>query len=295
MKLVEPKRYVTLKASGRLPSAKGLALIIVRMLQREDYKTEELVRLIKSDPVIAGEILKFSNVASIGHSRPIISLSQAVTTLGTRQLRAIVIAFSVINNNRTGNCSQFDYEKFWSRSLATAISAQSLAAYAQINAEENFTAGLLCTLGELALASLFPKRYGEIISTSSKQYWCELEQESFGNDHRELNSSLLFEWGLPMVLVTAIYYCEDPDKTNYQDESRIQRIALSLNAALTLADICVADESERLAMLPELYAKAARLRISEEVMNLMAQKIIDNWQEWGKQLKIQTREVTTFA
>jgi HD-like signal output (HDOD) protein len=296
MKLVEPIRYVTLKASGRLPSPKGLALIIVRTLQRDDYKIDELVRLVKSDPVIAGEILKFSNAVSYGHSRSIASLWEAVAMLGARRLRAIVIAFSVLNNNRTGNCPQFDYEKFWSRSLAAAISAQELASYAKINADENFTAGLLCNLGGLALASLFPKRYGEIISVSADTslHRSQLEQESFGNDHRELNATLLLEWGLPEVLVTAIYHCEALDEAGLDETSRIFGLALSLHVAQALADLCVADEAARLAMLPGLHAKANRLGISSEEMNSRAHDIIENWQVWGAQLKVQTQNIPSF-
>ena len=45
-------------------------------------------------------------------------------------------------------------------------------------------------------------------------------------------------------------------------------------------------------MLPNLYVKAARLGIGIEEMNSMANNIIAIWQEWGKFLKIQTRELT---
>ncbi len=297
MQLVDPIRYVKLKASGRLPSPKGLALAIVRLLQRDDYKIDDLVRLVQSDPAIAGELLKFSNAASFGHSRPIASLSEAVTILGARRVRVLVLAFSVLHDHRSGHCSQFNYERFWSRSLATAISAQALASYAKIYAEENFTAGLLCSLGELALASIFPDRYGEIISAPDEgiQKRIALEREAFGNDHRELNATLLLEWGLPEVLVTAIYYCEAPDEAGFQDGSRVHGLTLSLHVALAMAEICVADDSARWAMLPNLYAKAARLGISTEEMNSMADSIIKSWQEWGELLKIQTREITSFA
>lgn len=297
MHLVDPIRYVKLKASGRLPSPKGLALSIVRLLQREDYKIDDLVRLVQSDPVIAGELLKFSNTASFGHGRPIISLSEAVTTLGAYRVRVLVLALSTLRNHRSGHCPQFNYEKFWSRALATAISAQALASYARINAEENFTAGLLCSLGELALASIFPDRYGEIISSSDVDPLkrIKLEREVFGNDHRELNATLLLEWGLPEVLVTSIYHCEAPDEAGFQDGSRIHGLTLSLHVALAMAEVCVADTGARWAMLPNLYAKAARLGISTDEMNSMADNITESWLKWGEILKIQTHKITSFA
>lgn len=295
--LVDPVRYEQLKASGQLPSPTGVALAIVRLLQRDDYKIDDLVRLVQSDPAIAGELLKFSNAASFGHSRPIVSLSKAVTTLGTLRVRVLVLALSLLHNHRSGNCPQFDYERFWSRALAAAISAQALASYAKITAEENFTAGLLCSVGELALASIFPERYGEIISSAEDSIHkrLALEREAFDTDNRELGATMLLEWGLPEVLVTAIYHCEIPDEAGFLDGSRIYGLTLSLNVALALAEICVAEEGVRWAMIPSLFAKAARLGISTEELNSMADGIIASWLEWGKLLKIQTREITSFA
>lgn len=296
MKLVDSTRYAKLKESGQLPSPKGLALAIISLLQRDDYKLDELVRLIQTDPVIAVEMLKYSNAAPYGQASPIVSIAKAVTTLGTRQVGMIIVAFSVMNNHRGGNCPQFDYEKFWSRSLATAISAQSLASYAKTNAEENFTAGLLCGLGELALASAFPERYGEIISTSDgrSNRRIEMERESFSTDHRELNATLMLEWGLPLKLVTAIYHCESPEDADFRDGSRTNGLTLSLHVALALGDICVADDDARSAMLPDLYAKAARLGINTEEMNSMSGSIIANWKAWCEQLKIQTGEISSL-
>jgi len=297
MQLVNPHRYVALKASGQLPSPKGLAFAIVRMLQRDDCRIDDIVKLIQSDPAIAGELLKFSNAATFGHSRPIISLSKAITTLGTFRVRVLILAFSVLHNHRDGNCPQFNYEQFWARSLATAISAQALAASARINAEENFTAGLLCGVGELALASVFPDRYGEIISMPGLDFHkrLEMEQDAFGNNHRELNATMLLEWGLPEVVVTAIYHAEAPDEAGFQDGSRTHGLALSLHVALAMAKICVADDGARWAMLPNLYAKAARLGITTGEMNSIADAITASWLEWGEKLKIQTREISSFA
>jgi len=297
MKLVDPARYVQLKESQRLPSPKGVPLAIIRLLQRENYRIEDLVRLVQSDPAIAGELLRFSNAASFGHSNPVVSLSKAITVLGVLRVRVIVIAFSVMNNNRTGVCPQFDYEKFWSRALATAISAQTLAPYVKINAEENFTAGLLCSLGELALASIFPESYGEIISGASDNHdRVKLERNAFGTDRHELNATLLLEWGLPLELVTAIYHCEDREIANLQEGSRIHGLTLCLNIALAYADICVAGEdTARRVLLPYLYAKTDQLGISQDDTNVMANNIIESWQDWGRFLKIQTQEILPFA
>jgi diguanylate cyclase (GGDEF)-like protein len=297
MKLVETMRYEELKASGNLPSPNGLVLAITKLLQRDDYKIDDVVHLVQSDPALAGQLLKFSNAASFGHSRPIVSLSKAVISLGTHRVRVLILALCMLHNNRIGKCQQFDYGRFWSRALAAAISAQTLASYAKISAEDNFTAGLLCSIGELSLASIFPERYGEIIVMSGDDIHkrIALEQEAFNTDHRELAATLILEWGLPEVLATAIYHCELPDEADFLDGSRIHELTLCLHVSLSLAEVCMADEGARWAKLPNFYAKAARLGINTQELNLKADGIVLNWLEWGELLKIQTREINSFS
>lgn len=295
MRQVDPIRYIKLKASGRLPSPAGTALAIVRLLQRDDFKIDELLRLVQSDPAIAGNLLKFANAAVYGHSRPVVSLSKAIVTLGTFRVRNLVLALSVLQHHRSGDCLQFDYENFWSRSLASAISAQALAPYAGTPPEENFTAGLLGCIGELALASVYPERYGEIICAVTGHKRLALEQAAFGTDHRELTASLLIEWGFPDILVSAVYYCEAPEEAAMPEGSRGFALTYSLHIALDLARICVTDDIGRWSMLPNLFAKAARLGISTEELNSLADGIITSWLEWGAMLKIQTRQITSFT
>lgn len=297
MKLVETMRYQEFKTSGHLPSPNGLVLAITKLLQRDDYKIDDVVRLVQSDPAIAGELLKFSNAASYGHDRPIASLSKAVITLGTHRVRVIIFALCMLHKHRIGKCLHFDYGRFWSRALATAISAQSLASFAKINAEDNFTAGLLCSIGELILASTFPDQYGEIIASSGDDIHkkISLEQAAFNTDHRELAATLILDWGLPEVLASAIYHCEYPDEAKFLDGTRIHELTLSLHVSLALAEICMAADGERWEKLPNLYAKAARLGISAEELNSKAEGIVKNWLEWGELLKVQTRDITSLG
>ena len=128
--MIDPEKYAKLKASGRLPSPKGVALSIVRLLQGDDYQLEDLVRMVQTDPAIAGRILKYSNVAAYGSGRPIVSLSKAVLTIGANRIRDLVLGFSVLHDNRDG-IPGFDFQKFWGRALATAIASQSLASHAK--------------------------------------------------------------------------------------------------------------------------------------------------------------------
>lgn len=106
----------------------------------------------------------------------------------------------------------------------------------------------------------------------------------------ELAVALLKEWGLQEVLVTAIYHHEAPEDAGFQEESRIFAQTMSLHVARALAAICVDGEDAGLAMRPDMCDKAARLGISEEKYNAMAEGVVVNWLDWCGLLHIKTRE-----
>ena len=127
MQFVAPERYASLKATGKLPSPKGVAFSIIKLLQRDDYRIADLVQLVQSDPAIAGRILYFANAAAFGRSRPIASLQRAIVALGSFRVRDLVIDLSIMHSHKSGQCKSFDYEDFWGHSLATGIACQELA------------------------------------------------------------------------------------------------------------------------------------------------------------------------
>ncbi|HEY4752244.1 MAG TPA: diguanylate cyclase, partial [Candidatus Limnocylindrales bacterium] len=121
------------------------------------------------------------------------------------------------------------------------------------------------------------------------------EHSVFDTDHRELCAALMTEWGLPETLVAAAYHCEAPDEGGFPDGSRYHVLTLSLHFARALAGICVADETERWGMLPELYAKAARLGITPDELTVLADDVVARWRAWGSTLEVDTHDLPPFA
>ena len=297
MRFVDADRYAELKATGKLPSPKGVAFSIIKLLQRDDFRINDLVQLVQSDPAIAGRILYFANAAAFGRSRPIVSLQRAIVALGSFRVRDLVIGLSVMHSNKSGLCPAFDYEEFWGHSLATGIACQELAHFAQIASEEIFTIGLLARVGELALASIFPEEYSELLLAARERSLelATLEQERFCMDHHELAATLLDEWGLPEVLIQAAFHYENPDAAGFADGSRVQTLTHSLCFASSLAHLCMVDEESRWSLLPVLLARAARLGISGDSLNELADRMVERWREWGVKLQVRTQDIPPFA
>jgi diguanylate cyclase (GGDEF)-like protein len=298
MPFLNRTRFDELKTTGHLPSPEGVALAIIGLTQREDVRIEELTRLIQSDPAIAGRVLKYANTANRGDSRPIVSLSRAVIFLGIFRVRQLVLGFSLLNGHRKGECKNFDYQDFWSRSLATAIASQEISRYAQTAAEESFTCGLLAGVGRLALATLFPDEYSNLLSRAREappECLARLEQESFGMDHRQLTAALLEDWGLPTIFVEAVFHHENPGEADFPCGSRAYILTHALAFSANVARICVAEEQERWHLLPGLFNLGARLGLDAETVTDTFDRVASQWREWGELLDVPTLELPPVA
>lgn len=291
------ERFKELKETGKLPSPAGVALAIIQLTEQEDVLVEKVVRLVQTDPAIAGCMLKFANAAQFGNARPIVSLAEAVSLLGFFRVRQLVLGIALINEHRKGRCNAFDYSKFWSQSLATAIAAQQASPYIEAAPEESFTCGLLADIGRLALATLFPEEYSELLQSADhlpEQELLRLEQERFSMDHCGFTLLLLEDWRLPKPYLQAMEHQENPDQASPPLGPRAHGLAVAFRFASTLGNICIADATARWHLLPTLYHLGARLGVTMEEIPDLVDRVIAIWQEWGNVLQVATQTLPSF-
>lgn len=299
MSLHDPSKFEELKASGRLPSPKGVAAAVLRMSQRDDVTNADLARLVKTDPAFAGRLIKAANSVNTAGHRPVVAVGDAIMLLGVPAVRQLALGFSLVAAYRNGACKAFDYDAFWSRSLVTAIAMQTLTMHTRAAApEETFTSGLLSRVGCLALATLYPAEYGKVMEAVNAAPELDLgvlEQQAFALDHGELTVALLYDWGVPKTFVESVRHHENPGAGQFADGSRIYLLAHSLHLASALAGVCTAPESAIPGMLGQLYLLATRIGIAAETLNEIADKVVAEWRDWGTLLAVPTREVPRFA
>lgn len=298
MEIINQSRFNELKATGQLPTPKGVALAILDLLQKEDVTVHDIARVIQADPALSGRLIKFANSVHFGTRRPVASVTEAVMLVGLPMVRQLVLGFSVLSDYRNGKCTAFNYDEFWSRSLATAIANQALSARAKTSAEETFTCGLLSDVGRLALASLYPDKYSKTLTEAAgkpSEELLRLEQEHFATDHNELTVALMKDWGFPVIFMDTVYHHENPDLGDFTEGSRAYTLAHALHLAANLANVCLAEAGDRRLLLPQLYVLGARLGIDSEALMALSDRVVNEWQEWGRILNVTTHEVPPFA
>jgi len=190
----------------RLPSLPPLIVELEDLLKQPDYAMDDVVNIIKKDPVLCARLLQLVNSALFSKTNQISDLYRAILFLGISKTRKMVLFLCAIRH--------FQYpKKFHGHALRIINHSIQCGKLAGIIAHELMpeqtdtavTAGLLHDIGKLVfLASLdgtlrncsaFMENYG--------LYASKLENEVFGITHQELGSSLLIWWNFPFSLIDA--------------------------------------------------------------------------------------------
>ncbi|HRH74694.1 MAG TPA: HDOD domain-containing protein, partial [Zoogloea sp.] len=296
---IDITKFEHLKASGDLPSPKGVALAIIRLIQQDDSSMGDLARIIKTDPAFVGRLIKAANGLAGYNRRAIASVQEALMVLGLPAVRTLALGFSLLSSYRDGACKGFDYSRYWTSCLVYALAMQAVTQRTRAAAaEETFCLGLLARVGELALATLYPLEYGKILQQTLEYRDVPvvvLEQRAFALNHRELGAAMLADWGLPRIFHEPAYFAESPDEAGYQEGSRDYVIAHSLNLASYISDVCLAEEAERPNLMGRLFEIGARLGVDRPTITELCDGVVREWQAWGSLLELETMEIPPFS
>ena len=283
-------------SSDRLPSPSGVALRILELTRDADASLDELQQVLSADPALAGRVLQYANSSLLSGNREVRTVGEAVVRLGMRTLRQVALTFSLLASARSGPCPQFDYNGFWSRSLAVAVGAQSLAGLVrEVLPEEAFTCGLLARIGSLALASVHPRSYGTLLARwdgVDAAALRTLEQETLFLDHDQVTVALMSHWSLPAEYRQAVTAQGALAAAPDAGAPSLDRV---LATAAAMAEVCVACESSRAPLAAALLDRAAELGFPREQVGRAVDTALAEWARMGQVLDIITEDLPTLA
>ncbi|VAW74607.1 Serine phosphatase RsbU, regulator of sigma subunit [hydrothermal vent metagenome] len=203
-----------------LPAPPKDAIRIVQACSRPGVDSKDLARLVANDPVLTAELLRISNSAYFGLVSQVKSVSRAVTVLGNRALRNLMLCLSMRDALRSDSIPGFNIDIYWEDALRRAVSARMLAEVAKLDPEECFTAGLLQDFGLLVLLFLNPDKveHWDRLAESTPDDRRDIEVDLFHTTHDEVGLTLASSWDLPLDLAYAMGYHHDgpPEDTEPQ-------------------------------------------------------------------------------
>ncbi|MFQ5417168.1 MAG: HDOD domain-containing protein [Myxococcota bacterium] len=220
------ERYIE-KAAGDLPALPGIAAAVMKAVDDPNSSSDDIRKLIEEDPALAARILRVSNSALYGFRGKIQSLSHAISLIGLRATRNLVLGISMKSTFQHFGLME---KLLWLHSTAAGPVTAALAKHLKlgIDADEAFTAGLLHDVGKTALANSHRDEYERVVARVYNEQigFVAAERDLFGFDHAELGARVAARWGFPIRLIAVIGKHHDADALHELPEDIARLTAL---------------------------------------------------------------------
>jgi HD-like signal output (HDOD) protein len=207
--MTREKILTILAEKGDLPPLPEILLKLQNLINDPESELEEIARLIETEPVLSGRLIKLANSVLYGGGReksP--DLPSAVMRLGVKMI--LDLAYTLQLTNMFSGFKSFDQYKFWMHSMGVACLTQALSKKANLPYEEkqeSYVCGLMHDLGIVVFEYLIPDEYSEFVkSIGPEEVSLEtLEQERFGIAHPELGARFIRQyWPISPIVIHAV-------------------------------------------------------------------------------------------
>jgi putative nucleotidyltransferase with HDIG domain len=192
-----------------LPATPSVLVKLIALFRRPDRDVDEIVELMRQDPSLTADVLRYSNSAYFGSDECIMDIFEAVMRLGFYQVYQTAVArFGLQTLCPSEGAPGIDVEKLWRHSAAAAATAGVIAKKIEEPEGLAFTAGLLHDVGKIVLASAEGAAYAALCKEvgDSGSELLKQEQRFFGFQHCEVGGRLLERWGLPEEISFPVRY-----------------------------------------------------------------------------------------
>jgi len=175
--------------------------------------TDQIAELLRSDPDLCARMLRMANSAFYSFPTKIETIERAVSTIGLRQIRELVLITSVVKAFEGIPPGSVNMTTFWEHSVAVAIMSRELGTCARIpNADSFYIPGLLHDIGRLVMYLKLPLLMHDLLQqrAASGQPMYLLERNILDYSHAEIGGRLLEFWKLPQSIWEPVVTHHDP-------------------------------------------------------------------------------------
>jgi HD-like signal output (HDOD) protein len=208
-----------------LPAFPEAVIRIQRVLQSPDTSTDDVVRILSSEPALAARLLRMANSAEFRRvDQNITDLRNAVARMGFNMVRSVAVAFAMRQLRRKDTytpTAQARLEQAWDDSLAASAACFVIAKrFTRLNPDQALLTGLLHVLGRLYII-MRSKDATEISDGEMRQV--------IDGWHASIGKAILESWGLPEELQYAI---EHQDEFEAEQDGPVSMTDLLIAAKL---------------------------------------------------------------
>jgi HD-like signal output (HDOD) protein len=257
----------SIMASAAVPSMPQVATRFLEVIQDPNFDYDHVVKVLSVDAGTVSEILRLSNSALFGVTRKVTSLKQALTLLGPRRTRSLVLGRYLVEAVSNGGSGDIDTTYFWRRSLVSAVLGARIAdtRIPELR-DEVFLAGLLGDIGITILAQALPADYGGLARRYTPQgvpFTQDEEIAAMGTCHAEVSAMVLNAWSLPEIICRSV-------RLGHTDQVETTEVVGQMGRILNAAD----RVARLLCEIPNVHTCAASCAEATDLVGIEPSQLI---------------------
>jgi putative nucleotidyltransferase with HDIG domain len=201
-------------AQNRLavPSMPAVAVKCLELLRDKNARFSDLAATVERDPLIAARLLRVVNSPAYGGREPITSIENAISRLGMKPFRVIMIELAAreVFVSKSQRIRQA-FRGIWEHCLAVGMLARDVAARlpGAADGETAYLAGLFHDVGKPVVGSLLLEAERSLIEELDEPFmtdtlWIRVVDDA----HRDVGAALASQWNLPAAVAKAIAGCD---------------------------------------------------------------------------------------
>ncbi|RME38442.1 MAG: HDOD domain-containing protein [Planctomycetota bacterium] len=242
----------TIKRSAAVPSMPQVVTRFLEIMQDPNFEYRDLVRVLSADPGTVSEILRLSNSALFGVRNKVVSLQHALTLLGPKRVRSLLLGRYLVDAIAKKKLHGLDMSYFWRRCLAASVVASHFSANVIPRHRDEASIGaLLAAIGIPILTEAFPAEYEPIVqrfAPHGQPFTPEEEQAAVGVSHAQVSAMVLAHWSLPPEVTEAVRLYDTPEPGEDQEGviarmiqsgHRVAKMLCEVNDAQVAAQVCI--------------------------------------------------------
>lgn len=203
-----------LKRVNDIPSLPQFVIDTLKKLDDPKSSAQDVADKLSRDEGLVLRILRLANSAYYGLPRRITGVSEAISLVGFKTVKSIVLAASVykfMDGSFTGYA--LDRGELWKHSLSVAFASRYLAKKIKgLDDEEAYVAGMVHDIGKIVLNDYVRFGYGIIakLVEDDQVPFMDAERQVLGFDHAQVGGLIMEQWNLPETYMLAARYHHSP-------------------------------------------------------------------------------------
>lgn len=205
---------VLVREASRLEPLPQAAIQLVAIFGRENWEAEEVIEVVRLDPVLTGKVLGAANSSASGARSKILQVEDAVRRIGPRAVVGLAIAAGA-RQRMSQALPQLGLGEgeLWRHSVAALLAAELASPHFGLRfSSAAATAALLHDLGKVLLARFLDPEtldYLRLACLEGGHSLHKAELEVLSISHGELGALIAANWGLPDEIVNAVRHHHD--------------------------------------------------------------------------------------